>query len=168
MAAIGSVFLGDIQQRLRLLSPTTPPSSPNPLHNNSSSTPSTTTMTAILTTGDQQRSSPLSAEKGKIREDAAAPPPLVDPALSLELRLRWLEAILLGVGQDVKSRRGKEKAYELKNGESLSKVADDIQRRLNGVVEESDGLKRFMEQCSFVLFFNQFTHSFTLVTRSVC
>jgi len=83
------------------------------------------------------------------KPDGVKAPPLIEPALSLELRLRWLEAILLGVRQEIKTHRGKEKCHELKNGETLSKVADDIQRRLNIVVEENDGLRRFMENCKY-------------------
>jgi len=69
--------------------------------------------------------------------------PVIDPALSLELRLRWLEAILLGVRQDAKDRKGKEKPNE--RGETLIRLAEDIQRRLDTTVESNDGLKRFME-----------------------
>jgi len=126
MAAIGSVFLGDLQQRLRLFS--SPPSSPS-------------AAMAENPTAPAARSNPEAPPSGSA-------PPLIEPALSLELRLRWLEAILLGVRQDVKTRRGTEKVYELKNGEALSRVVDDIQRRLNGVVEQNDGLKRFMDHCS--------------------
>lgn len=137
MATIGSVFLGDIQHRLRLLSPTTssPPSSPP---NNAPPTPINNVFSAV-----QPSSSSMS------KPDGVKAPPLIEPALSLELRLRWLEAILLGVRQEIKTHRGKEKCHELKNGETLSKVADDIQRRLNIVVEENDGLRRFMENCKY-------------------
>jgi hypothetical protein len=45
------------------------------------------------------------------------PPPVIEPVLSLELRLWWLEAILLGVKQDTRDRKGKEK--ELKHGDTI-------------------------------------------------
>ena len=72
----------------------------------------------------------------------------IPSTLSLELRLRWLEAILLGVRQDVKDRsKGKEKLNELKQGDTLIRLAEDIQRRFNIAVQGNDGLKRFMDHC---------------------
>lgn len=67
----------------------------------------------------------------------------IDPALSLELRLRWLEAILLGV--QAKERHGKGKLYDLKRGKSLVRMAEDVQKRLDRIVDGNDGLKRFIE-----------------------
>ncbi|PFH50264.1 hypothetical protein AMATHDRAFT_123746, partial [Amanita thiersii Skay4041] len=58
---------------------------------------------------------------------------LIDPALALELRLRWLETIVLGV-----------QAALLKHGETLAHLAEDVQRRLDAIVEANEGLKRFM------------------------
>lgn len=75
-------------------------------------------------------------------------PSTIDPALALNLRLRWLEAILLGVKQDRKGKE-REKPYELSHGETLSRLAEDLQRRLDVVVESNDGLKRFMQHCPY-------------------
>lgn len=76
-------------------------------------------------------------------------PSTIDPVLSLELRLRWLEALLLGVRHETRDRKGREKpASELKPGESLIHLAGDVQRRLNNVVESNDGLKKFIHQCT--------------------
>ena len=70
------------------------------------------------------------------------------PVLSLELRLRWLEAIILGVRQDVKDRsKGREKLGELKQGDTLIRLADDVQSRLDIAIQGNDGLKRFMDHC---------------------
>ncbi|KAL5533463.1 hypothetical protein ACEPAF_5239 [Sanghuangporus sanghuang] len=38
-----------------------------------------------------------------------APPP-IDPQLSLELRIRWLEVLLLGIKQDASTKSPKERA----------------------------------------------------------
>nr|GAT43596.1 predicted protein [Mycena chlorophos] len=74
-----------------------------------------------------------------------APTPSIDPALSLELRLRWLEAILLGVKQgDHATRKGKEKEG-LGRGETLLRAAENLQKRLDVIVNGNEGLKRFME-----------------------
>jgi hypothetical protein len=75
-------------------------------------------------------------------------PTHIDPVLSLELRLRWLEALLLGVRQDTRDRKGRDKPSELKPGDSLVQLAGNVQRRLNAVVESNDGLKKFMHQCT--------------------
>ena len=74
-----------------------------------------------------------------------APPPVIDPILSLQLRLRWLEAILLGVRQD--GGKGKDKLNELKQGDTLIRLAEDVQRRLDIAVQGNEGLKRFMDHC---------------------
>ncbi|KAF7370602.1 hypothetical protein MSAN_00693000 [Mycena sanguinolenta] len=128
MASIGSVFLGDTKRR-RVLSATsnstgTPPSSPPP-------------------SGSMSVFSSLPSPPPTIPEIPSKPhPPVVDSALSLELRLRWLEAILLGVRQD--GRKGKERD-SLSHGETLLRSAEDLQKRLTGIVNSNDGLKRFMD-----------------------
>src|SRR6202167_12233 len=133
MSGLGSVFLGD-NQRFRMLS--SPPSSP-------------TSRSPVSTTVGFPMLSPSHSPKQSISK-ATAPPPVIDPSLSLELRLRWLEAILLGVRQDAKDRKGKEKSNELKHGETLIRLAEDIQQRLDTAVESNDGLKRFMDHCASI------------------
>ncbi|KAJ6591549.1 hypothetical protein DFH09DRAFT_907617 [Mycena vulgaris] len=131
MASIGSVFLGDSKRR-RVLSSTasnstgTPPSSPPP-----------TSMSSIF--------SALPSPPPTIPEtQSKGSPSVIEPALSLELRLRWLEAIILGVKQDTRDRKGKERE-NLSHGETLIRSAEDLQKRLNGIVNSNDGLKRFMD-----------------------
>ena len=135
MSGIGSVFLGD-NQRFRNMLSSTPPSSPQAR--------SPVSMTAGFPI------SPTHSPKQSISKapPPPPPPPVIDPALSLELRLRWLEAILLGVRQDAKDRKGKDKSNELKHGETLIKLAEDVRRRLHTTVESNDGLKRFMDHCA--------------------
>ncbi|KAF9223980.1 hypothetical protein BS17DRAFT_752898 [Gyrodon lividus] len=151
MAAIGSVFLGDFQ-RHRILS-STPPSSPPPDNGNTMSIAVASSQPLgddVLESVDGTGSPAASPFEGS--DSASTTPPLnqvsatIDPALSLELRLRWLEALLLGVRQDPRERKGKDKLSELKPGESLVHLAEDVQRRLNSVVESNDGLKKFMNQ----------------------
>jgi len=80
-----------------------------------------------------------------IPEASKGSPSVVDPALSLELRLRWIEVILLGVKQDAtRDRKGKERD-SLSHGETLLRAAEDLQKRLTGIVNSNDGLKRFMD-----------------------
>ncbi|KAF7309778.1 hypothetical protein MIND_00349700 [Mycena indigotica] len=127
MSNLGTVFLGD--NRRRVFSSTasnstgTPPSSPPPTSMSSSFNPA-----SIVTPA-------LSSPK--------PPTPAIDPALSLELRLRWLEAILVGVKQQ-DTRKGKEREG-LGRGETLLRAAENLQKRLNTIVTANDGLKRFME-----------------------
>ncbi|KAF9466065.1 hypothetical protein BDZ94DRAFT_1188032 [Collybia nuda] len=138
MANIGSVFLGDFQ-RLRVLSSSTPPSSPPP-----SSISGVIPQSPPITQPD-----PDTITQGRTAMEPSKPalPSTIEPALALELRLRWLEAILKGVKQDTRDRKGKEKEkhWELKQGETLTRIAEDIQKRLNTVVEGNDGLKRFID-----------------------
>lgn len=135
---IGSVFLGDVM-RNRLLS--TPPSSPLPADGFSS-------LDDVITAHfpdlhfPPQAAPPAPAPPG-------TPPPPVAPEQALELRLRWLEALLFGVRPDgAGDRKGKGKASELPRGHTLIRSAEDIQRRLDTAVEGNDGLKRFMDQCA--------------------
>lgn len=125
MSGFGSVFLGD-NQRFRMLS-STPPSSP--------------TVRSPVPIFPMR--SPSQSPKQSISK-ATAPPPVIDAALSLELRLRWLEAIILGARQDAQDRKGKDKLNKLEHGETLISLAEDVQQRLDAAVESNDGLKRFM------------------------
>ena len=110
-AHIGSVFLGDVQRR-RILSPT-PPSSPDPV----------------------QAKKFLPAKQPPTSQK----PPTITPELSLELRLRWLEALLHGA---------KPKDKPLEKGETLLRSAQQIQKRLDGLVQNNDSLRKFMDQCA--------------------
>jgi hypothetical protein len=82
----------------------------------------------------------------------------IDPVVSLELRLRWLEALLLGVKQDGKSAKGKEreKSTASKSNDTLVELTEDVQRRLGNIVNSNEGLKRFMQHCAphFMLCFS--------------
>lgn len=139
-ARVGSVFLGD-NQRFRKLPPSTPPSSPP-----GSQSPVSTTWSNNIFSGPMMSPSHSPTQSfSKATAPAPAPAPVIDPVLSLELRLRWLEAILLGVRQDAKDRKGKEKLAE--HGETLIRLAENVQRRLDSAVESNDGLKRFMDNC---------------------
>lgn len=121
MANIGSVFLGD-SKRIRVLSGSM--STPP-------SSPPPTSMSGVFT--------------------GLPSLPVIDPVLSLELRLRWVEAILLGVKPDARDKKGKE-SEKLASAETLSRAAEDIQRRLDTVIEGNDSLKRFMEHCKPFIF----------------
>lgn len=150
MSTLGSVFLGDFQ-RHRVLS-STPPSSPPPV---SGTDGDTQTMAASSSQHLEDVLESLNdteppAKTSTSLSDGRAPsgPTHIDPVLSLELRLRWLEALLLGVRQDTRDRKGRDKPPELKPGDSLIQLAANVQRRLNAVVESNDGLKKFMHQCT--------------------
>lgn len=135
MTAIGSVFLGDVQ-RQRIFSTSTPPSSPPP-HLSSAS----------FTHFSDPDLDPL------VEEPAETPPPpkppSIPPALSLELRLRWLETLLYGASQDASDTKANAvRARELKNGGTLSKHAEELQRKLESVVQNNDGLRKFMDHCT--------------------
>ncbi|OCB86574.1 hypothetical protein A7U60_g6470 [Sanghuangporus baumii] len=64
-------------------------------------------------------------------------PPPIDPQLSLELRIRWLEVLLLGIKQDASAKSSKERAKakeEGKQGEKETFVlkAEQTQKRFDG------------------------------------
>lgn len=152
MSAIGSVFLGDFQ-RHRIISSTPPPSSPPPgqiVHQMSVASASQSLEELVEPLDDVQSElsfeQPTAAVTPLAQLEPSIAPPVIDPALSLELRLRWLEALLLGVRQDARDRKGKDKAPELKHGETLIRLAEDVQRRLDNVIQSNDGLQRFMSK----------------------
>ncbi|KAL0953732.1 hypothetical protein HGRIS_004923 [Hohenbuehelia grisea] len=159
MSAIGSVFLGDIQRYRTLSSPanSTPPSSPPP----PLSATSITNMAALTASPPLSAHPPPEPSEASLLPSPAAtvgqssstapviaPPPSIDPELSLELRLRWLEAILFGIKQEaygLRDGKGKEREMDVLQGETLVRTAQDIQRKLSSAVEGNDALKRFMD-----------------------
>ncbi|KAJ2936967.1 hypothetical protein H1R20_g151, partial [Candolleomyces eurysporus] len=179
-ANIGSVFLGD-RQRIRHFSSSTthssstPPSSPPP--NGASgmagrtSSPLSHSFDDLGVDQDVADSSPSSSSKrgGSSREGLKAhlrdlPPEAkrkpIDPELALELRVRWLEAIVLGLKQPQDptgpgtgvgaGRKGKGKepapASLLKHGETLLRLAENVQKQLESAVEGNEGLRKFMDK----------------------
>lgn len=152
MSAIGSVFLGDFQ-RHRIISSTPPPSSPPPgqlAHQMSVASASQSLEERVEPLDDIQSElsaeQPIAAMTPLAQLEPSTAPPAIDPVLSLELRLRWLEALLLGVRQDARDRKGKDKVPELKHGETLIHLAGDVQRRLDNVIQSNDSLQRFMSK----------------------
>jgi len=86
-------------------------------------------------------------KRGVLQASASAtpsPPTKIDPLLALELRLRWLEALILGVKQDLGRA-------SLKQGETVSRLAETVQRNLNKAVQGNEGLTKFMNQCMFYI-----------------
>ena len=88
------------------------------------------------------------------------PPTKIDPLIALELRLRWLEALILGVKQDLGRA-------SLKHGETVSRLAETVQRNLNKAVQGNEGLTKFMDQCMlFFLFVLVYPRMFKHITFS--
>ncbi|KAI0785188.1 hypothetical protein C8Q75DRAFT_723130 [Abortiporus biennis] len=126
MTAIGSVFLGDVQ-RQRILSTSTPPSSPPPHL-------STTSIDDLIDAAEKREQ--LTIPNGPAGES----PRSIPPALSLDLRVRWLETLLYGTKTDAK-----DKAIKSIHGETLLRGVEELQRRLNTIVQGNEGLRRFTE-----------------------
>lgn len=76
-------------------------------------------------------------------KDDLARPPTISPALSLDLRIRWLETLLYGARQEGAER----KHIEAKGGEALARRAEELQRKLDEILQANDGLRKFMEHC---------------------
>lgn len=76
----------------------------------------------------------------------AAPP--IPPLLSLQLRVRLLEALVLGVKAPKDGEANLSDKYI--DGPSLSRRTEEVQKSLNETIEANDGLKRFMASCSSV------------------
>jgi len=126
--SIGSVFLGDVQ-RVRLKSTastpvSTPPSSPPPTQ--SVSGPSL----AI----------PFPPEQSISKEHQ------LGPTQSLQLRVRWLEALIYGPKHDGSLAGLHERKPELKRGETLLRAAEHAHRRMNDVASTHDAWQTSDEQ----------------------
>ncbi|KAG5634510.1 hypothetical protein H0H81_001703 [Sphagnurus paluster] len=141
MASIGSVFLGDVQRHRILSNTSTPPSSPPP------SSPPPSSISAVFPSRPSPKSQAQPRRNMSMESEIEkpTPPASIDPALALDLRLRWLEALLLGVNT-ARDKKGKDRQPAELAGSTLSRTAEDLQRRLDAVVEGNDGLKRFMAQ----------------------
>ncbi|KAH9933504.1 uncharacterized protein B0H18DRAFT_1083105 [Fomitopsis serialis] len=70
------------------------------------------------------------------RPKEVAKPPSIPPALSLDLRIRWLETILYGAER---------KHVESKNGETLARSAEELEHKVDEVLQANDSLRKFME-----------------------
>lgn len=68
-------------------------------------------------------------------------PVSVSPELMLELRLRWLEALVLGIGKDGTVAPPREQDM---TGGTLMRKANEAQRALDDAVKANDGLRKFM------------------------
>jgi hypothetical protein len=82
---------------------------------------------------------------GSASADAAPPIP---PLLSLQLRVRLLEALVLGVKAPKDGEANLSDKYI--DGPSLSRRTEEVQKSLNETIDANDGLKRFMASCSSV------------------
>jgi hypothetical protein len=76
---------------------------------------------------------------------ASPPPSSIPPLVSLELRVRWLEALVSGVNTPEKSR--KEVSSESKPFVSLVRKTEDVQHQVDEAIEINDGFRRFMSSC---------------------
>lgn len=131
MASIGSVFLGDVQ-RVRLKSSgstpaSTPPSSPPP-------TQSVSTQPSLATALPPEES--ITTQEHHLA-----------PTQSLELRVRWLEALIYGPKHDASLAGLHERRPELKRGETLLRAAEHAHRRMNDVAGTHDAIRKFISQC---------------------
>ena len=129
MTVLGSVFLGDAHHH-RVFT-TSPPTSPTPSLGSTSFV--------------------FRAQQAHALPDPEMPPSSPAPissAASLELRLRWLEALLLGVRSDTASEQRDGAGGRADSADTLFRRAEYVQRRLDAIVASNDGLMRFMEHCA--------------------
>lgn len=151
MANLGSVFLGDSKRHRLLSSSSTPPSSPPPV-----STPAMSILSALPSPQSPLHTEALNNFSSDsiepfthiqalgLEKVSKEPPPSIDPITSLELRLRLLESLIVGLDPDEKGK------LELKN-DTLVKSAENVKRTVDKYVEGNDTLKRFIAHCAYDL-----------------
>jgi hypothetical protein len=144
MANIGSVFLGDVQRnRLRSSGSTpasTPPSSPPP-----------TSLTSCAATHPPPATTTLANPDSILERGNPTPQPHLVPEQSLELRVRWLEAILHGAKYEEPLAGLRERRPGLKRGETLVRAAEHAHRRMDDIASNYDVLRRFIGHCELLL-----------------
>jgi hypothetical protein len=148
MNVLGSVFLGDAQ-RHRVLSSPTPPMSPH------SSSPHAQTF-STSTIHQNPSGSSIKAPGPLVDTDlTSVHPSSIDSKLSLELRIRWLEVLLLGVKHDnwgndalldAKDRKPTSAQGKAENAPLVNKV-EELQKRMDTIVAGNDGLRKFIDRC---------------------
>jgi hypothetical protein len=77
---------------------------------------------------------------------------LMDSLGSLELRIRWLEALTSGAGVYDTTFASKDFGFRVaSNGEAcrtgLLRRATEVQKQLDQIIEDNDQLKKFMLKC---------------------
>ncbi len=149
MANIGSVFLGDVQRvRLRSSGSTpgsTPPSSPPP------------------TLSISRPGPPSHPTAAWPPEESISQEHHLGSTQSLQLRVRWLEALIYGAKHDESLTGLHERKPELKRGETLLRAAEHAHRRMNDVASTHDALRKFLSQCEQLPPFHR--HSINFVRR---
>jgi len=160
MTGYGSVFLGDVQ-RHRILSTSTPPSSPPPTASPSATSFSVSIEAARKSFEDidddteeyightENMNEMDEVVKGEMvgvtvtvtvggGGGGGGPAPEIPPALSLDLRVRWLETLVYGTKPGAKADNNN-------HNKTLLRGVEELQRRLDGIVHSSEGLRRFMD-----------------------
>lgn len=133
MAHIGSVFLGDVQ-RQRILSTSTPPSSPPP---------------HLSPTSGRNFPDPIlenAATTSNSIPAAQTMPSKVTPEVAVELRTRLLETLVMGAQRDART------AVPRPDVKTATVIRDleEVQRKLDTLVQSSgsDALKWFVDNCT--------------------
>ncbi|KXN84237.1 hypothetical protein AN958_12810 [Leucoagaricus sp. SymC.cos] len=146
MANIGSAFLGDLQaKRIRHLSsstgssaPTSPPTSPPATANNNR-------MNIIQPLSPPPQPQPPSRQDQPTGQGWAAlaqtstKATTVDPILALELRVRWLEALILGVAGPSSGPNTSTSANGVGGAEKKSRSRDEKGQKGRGSLKGSGG-----------------------------
>jgi len=141
MNVLGSFFLGDAHHMRLKSSSTSPPISPTP---------------SISFNGAHSQQNPGGFRFGI--------DPNIPPELSLELRVRWLEALVNGIKDNRRGRNaqnrdaGEEGADESEErrarinpegigerGETIARKLEEIQTRLGSIVEQNETMKLFLK-----------------------
>ncbi|KZV64449.1 hypothetical protein PENSPDRAFT_169575 [Peniophora sp. CONT] len=155
---IGSSFVGD-HTRHRLGRPggstpgSTPPASPPPDNPPSSASAIMQAFPAELYSPPQHpQQSASSSNTNANTNNLPTMPPLpqlpppkpLDPAQALELRLKWLEAILFGVRSGAEGK-GKFVEKAGAGGETLVRSTGELQKRMDEIIQAHDSLRRFVD-----------------------
>jgi hypothetical protein len=104
----------------------------------------------------------------------------ITPELSLELRVRWIEALVNGVKNDRRNPRARtdddegedtRRRLERKNpegigerGETIARKLEEIQARLNSIVEQNETMKLFLKHCKSSVSIGSITSLTTIQT----
>jgi len=105
----------------------------------------------LLRSDNTESASPTPAGTASGQIFLPPPPSAIHPITSLELRVRWLEALVSGVntidGRSSSAEKGAKEASRNAHRIGLLKQASDVQHQLDQIISENAQLRRFIGNC---------------------